>query len=129
MKRVSGSSLRSTRQAGAVAIGTICIVLVVVATLSLALKVVPHYIDYLTIQSVIEQLPPAEVAQMPRAQVFEALDKRFPINSLYGFKVRDIIKYERESDITKLILDYEKRENLFMNLDVVIKFHKEYEYR
>ena len=66
---------------------------------------------------------------MSRAAVFEAIEKRFPLNNLYDFKVRDIIQYERNRDATVLTVAYEKRENLFMNVDVVIKFDQQYEFR
>jgi hypothetical protein len=65
---------------------------------------------------------------MSRAAVFEALEKRFPLNNLYDFEVRDIIQYDRGPKSTTITVDYEKREPLFLNLDVVIKFHKQFEY-
>ena len=117
-----------TGQSGMSAIGAVCTLLVVVFGITMALKIGPHYIDYRTIQSVIEQLPPEEVNTMTRAAVLEGLEKRFPLNSLYDFKVRDIIEFERGRDTTTLSLAYEKREPLFMNVDVVIRFEKEYVY-
>jgi hypothetical protein len=129
MMRERGKSFLRRGQTGASAISTLCILLVVVSILSLALKLGPHYIDFRTIQSVVDQLPQAEVNTMTRAAVFEALEKRFPLNSLYDFKVRDIIEYERGPESTILNVAYEKRENLFMNIDVVIRFDKRYEYR
>jgi hypothetical protein len=129
MMRVRSDSSLRTGQTGASAISTLCVLLVVVSILSLALKLGPHYIDFRTIQSVVNQLPPNEVNTMPRAAVFEALEKRFPLNSLYDFKVRDIIQFERGPEATTLTVAYEKRENLFMNIDVVIRFDKRYEYR
>lgn len=127
--RRDGTFRSPTRQSGMSAIGTVCTLLVLVGSISMALKVGPHYIDYRTIQSVIEQLPPNEVNTMPRAAVYEALEKRFPLNSLYDFKVRDIIEFERGRESTTLNLAYEKREPLFLNVDVVIKFEKQYVYQ
>ena len=122
-----GISIGASKQRGS-ALSTFCILLVLVSTVSMALKVGPHYIDYRTILSVVEQLPPGEVNAMSRAAVFEALEKRFPLNNLYDFEVRDIIQYERGPKSTTITVDYEKREPLFLNLDVVIKFHKQFEY-
>jgi len=126
MMRVFGGY---SRQVGASAISMVCTLLVIVSILSLTLKIGPHYIDFRTIQSVVNQLPPAEVNTMPRSAVFAALEKRFPLNNLYDFKVRDIIQYERGPESTTITVAYEKRENLFMNFDVVVKFDKRYEYR
>jgi len=117
------------KQAGMSAIAMICVLLVIVSMLSLTLKIGPHYIDYRTIQSIVNTLPPDQVHTMSRAAILESLEKRFPLNSLYDFKVRDIIAVERDRESTRVTIDYEKRENLFLNLDVVITFKKDYEYR
>lgn len=117
------------KQAGMSAIAMICVLLVIVSILSLTLKIGPHYIDYRTIQSIVNTLPADQVHTMSRAAILESLEKRFPLNSLYDFKVRDIIAVERDRESTRVTIDYEKRENLFLNLDVVITFKKEYEYR
>jgi hypothetical protein len=124
-----GNSFGVRRHRGFAPLGTICTLLVLVGTVSLSLKILPHYIDFRTIESVVEQLPNDEVNSMPRAEIYEALSKRFPLNNLYDFKVRDIIQFERGPESTKLTVAYEKREPLFLNIDVVIKFNKQYEYR
>jgi len=129
MMNVRGDSRLSAGQTGASLISVVCVLLVVASIVSLSLKLGPHYIDFRTIQSVIAQLPPNEVNTMPRAAVYEAIEKRFPLNNLYDFKVRDIIQYERNRDATVLTVAYEKRENLFMNVDVVIQFDQQYEFR
>lgn len=129
MMNARGDSRLSAGQTGASLISVVCVLLVVASVVSLTLKLGPHYIDFRTIQSVVEQLPPGEVNTMPRAAVYEALQKRFPLNNLYDFKVRDIIQYERNRDATVLTVAYERRENLFMNVDVVIQFDKQYEFR
>jgi len=120
---------RATRQRGMSGIGMVCTLLVLVAVLSMALKLGPHYIDYRTIQSVVNALPAEQVHRMSRAAVYEELEKRFPLNNLYDFKARDVIEFERERDATLVTILYEKREPLFLNLDVVIKFQKQYQYR
>jgi hypothetical protein len=51
------------------------------------------------------------------------------INNLRDFKIRDIIEIERSRDGTVLKLSYERREHLFLNIDVVIKFNDRFEYR
>jgi hypothetical protein len=127
--RVRGGVSLAAGQAGASLISTVCVLLVLASVISLALKLGPHYIDFRTIQSVVNQLPANEVNTMPRVAVFEALEKRFPHNNLYDFKVRDVVQYERSPEATVLRVAYEKRENLFMNVDVVIKFDKQFEYR
>jgi hypothetical protein len=117
------------RQTGALPIGTICILIVFASIVTLALKLGPHYIEFRTIQSIINQLPRAEVNTMARADVFDAIQKRLPLNSIYDVQVRDIIQFDRGPETTTVTLAYEKREPLFLNIDVVIKFDKQFEFR
>ena len=119
----------SRRQTGAVPLGTICILIVFASIVSLALKIGPHYIEYRTIQSIIGQLPQSEVNSMARAEVFDAIQKRLPLNSIYDVQVRDIIQFDRGPEATTVTLAYEQREPLFLNIDVVIKFDKQFEFR
>lgn len=123
---VPSSSAR--RQRGVTAIGGLAILIVVVSAIVLTLKLAPHYIDFYTIQSVVDGLPRDEVRGMSRTALNEALDKRFKINNLRDFAIRDIITVERSRDSTVLEIQYERRENLFLNIDVVITFNKRYEY-
>ena len=116
------------RQGGLSAMGALGMLIVIVAGITLTLKLVPHYIDFYTMQSVIEGLPPQEVRNMTRTSLNEALQKRFKINNLRDFKIRDIIDVERSRDATVLLVKYERREHLFFNVAVVITFEKRYEY-
>jgi hypothetical protein len=123
-----GGRLGARRQRGMTAISGLATLVLIVSAITLTLKLAPHYIDFYTIQSVIEELPREEVRGMTRAALNEQLDKRFRINNLRDFAIRDIISIERSRDATVLQVQYERRENLFLNIDVVITFHKRYEY-
>ena len=124
----SSPSSPAGRQRGLTAIGWLATLVVLVSGILLTLKIAPHYIDFYTVQSVIDGLPEQEVRNMSRAALHETLEKRFQINNLREFKIRDIITVERSRDATVLEVRYERRENLFLNVDVVITFHKRYEY-
>jgi hypothetical protein len=129
LSRPSASTApRSRRQRGLTAVGGLVALIVAGSVILLALKLVPHYIDFFTIQTVIEGLPRDEVRSMSRVALNEQLDKRFKINNLREYVIRDIISLERRRDVTVLEVHYERRENLFLNIDVVITFHKRYEY-
>ncbi|MEQ8483381.1 MAG: DUF4845 domain-containing protein [Pseudomonadales bacterium] len=116
-------------QRGLSMIGILALLIVVASTITVTLKLLPHYIDYRTMQSVLGGLPASDVHSMARPAVFELIDKRFMINNLRDFKIRDIIEVERSRDGTVLKLSYERREHLFLNIDVVIKFNDRFEYR
>jgi hypothetical protein len=123
-----GRYLGARRQRGMTAIGGLAMLVIIVSAITLTLKLVPHYIDFHSIKSVIEELPREEVRGMSRAALNEQLDKRFKINNLRDFAIRDIITVERSRNATVLQVQYERREKLFLNIDVVITFHKRYEY-
>jgi hypothetical protein len=128
LSRSAATAAPLRRQRGLTAMGGLLVLVVTASVITMALKVVPHYIDFYTIQTVIEGLPRHEVRSMSRIALNEQLDKRFKINNLREFAIRDIITVERSRDLTVLEVLYERRENLFLNIDVVITFHKRYEY-
>lgn len=119
---------RRSRVRGLSAMGMLVVLVVVVGLVTVTLKLAPHYIDFYTVQSVVERLPPQEVRTMTRANLHEMLEKRFKINNLRDFAIRDIINLERSRESTVLEIKYERREHLFFNVDVVLTFHKRYEY-
>lgn len=127
MRKTSATS-PDRRQRGLSAMGMLVLLIVVVGGITLTLKLLPHYIDYYTINSVIEGLPAQDVRTMSRTSLSEMLEKRFRINNLRGFSIRDMIDLDRGRDGTVLHLKYEQRQHLFFNVDVVLSFEKDYEY-
>jgi hypothetical protein len=121
------ASLRR-RQRGLGTLGLLMVLVLVVAGIVLTLKLAPHYIDFYTMDSVLEGMPSSDVRTMNRTALNEAIDKRFRINNLRDFNIRDIINVERSRDATVLEVSYERREHLFFNIDIVITFEKRYEY-
>lgn len=127
--RVSSRPTGFVRQRGLSSVGWMATLVVLVSVITLALKLGPHYIDFYTLKSVVEGLPAGEVHRMSRGDINETLTKRFKVNNLRDFRIRDIIGVERVRDVTALTVDYERREHLLLNLDVVLTFNKRYEYR
>jgi hypothetical protein len=116
------------RQGGLGTLGLLVVLVLVVMGITLTLKLAPHYIDFYTMKSVLEGMPSSDVRTMSRSALHEAIDKRFRINNLRDFDIRDTINMERSRDATVLEVKYERREHLFFNIDVVITFEKRYEY-
>lgn len=116
------------RQLGLTAVGGLAVLLLIVSGVTLTLKLAPHYIDYYTLQSVLDGLPADDVRSMSRTSLHDMLKKRFKINNLRDFEISDIITLDRSRDGTVLLLKYERREHLLFNVDVVLTFEKRYEY-
>lgn len=119
-------ALRRVR--GLSALGMLSVLVVAAAAITLVLKLAPHYINFYTMQSILEGLPPQEVRTMTRTSLSDTLQKRFKINNLRDFNIRDIITLDRSREGTVLEVNYERREHLFFNVDVVVTFEKRYEY-
>ena len=73
-------------------------------------------------------LPADRVHTMSKAEIREALKKRFLINNIRDLQVRDIIEIDRKRETTYLVLSYEVRESLAFNIDLVISFDRRTEY-
>jgi len=114
---------------GAGLFSTLCVLLVLVGGAWLSIKLVPHYIEFRTIRSIVEALPADDVARQPMPVVFAALGKRFEVNNLRDIKPREVITYGGGSGSVSLTIDYERREPLFLNIDVVIRFQERVDYR
>jgi hypothetical protein len=88
-----------------------------------ALKVGPHYIDFRVVQSVADRLDENKVHQdMSRGDIAEHFQKQFRVESIYT-PVKDVISIQRDRQKTVLNIDYEVREHLFYNIDVVLTFN------
>ena len=95
---------------------------------TLAVRLIPHYIDYATIVSLVEELPADQVHQMAFSDIRTSLKKRFLINNIRDLDPAKILKIERKRDGTSLVLDYERREPLVYNVDLILAFHREFHY-
>ena len=86
-----------------------------------ALKLGPHYIDFQVIQGILERLPEGATHKMSRKEIGEHFSKQFRVET-FSVEARDIVVVERTRDQTTIRLDYEIREPLFYNIDVVLTF-------
>ncbi len=118
-----------SKQRGISVMGGLAGVVLIAAGVTTALRIGPHYIDFRTIQSIMEALPTAEVHEMDKGAIRELLRKRFRINNIRDFRVQDILSIERTKVSTVVVIDYEVRENLLFNADIVVMFEDQYEYK
>ena len=100
-----------------------------VSIVTLTLRLGPHYIDFRTLQSIMDSLPADEVHAMDNRSVRDLLQKRFLINNIRDMSVRDIMTFDRSKKGTQIIVAYEKREHILFNIDVVLTFTESYNYQ
>ena len=86
------------------------------------LRLGPHYIDFRVVQSVADRLPAGQVhSEWTRTEINEHFNKQFRIES-FRIPVKDVLKIDRSREETIVDINYEVREHLFYNIDVVLVF-------
>ncbi|MGI9327673.1 MAG: DUF4845 domain-containing protein [Pseudomonadales bacterium] len=117
------------RQSGLSLWGYLWILLGVAAAATLILRLGPHYLTHRTVQNIVDSLSSESVHQADKRDIREKLAKRFQINGLYDLDPKKMVEIDRTKERTKLILDYEVREHVVANADVVLKFHDEFQFQ
>ncbi len=112
----------ANKQRGMSKWGWLFVAVLVVSFMTAALRLGPHYIDFRLLQSVLERLPADDVHQeMSRADISEFMRKQMRVEN-FQTPVKDIMKIQRDREKTVVNIDYEVREHLFYNVDVVLVF-------
>ena len=97
--------------------------------LTLAIKIGPAYLDDFTIQEALESLDGTDgLSQMGPAQVRSLINKRLSVNNVDGFDPKNI-SFEKNGELVVIKVDYEVRNNIFRNVDTVVHFQHEYEFK
>jgi len=125
-RRHALSKLR--RQAGMGFFGWLMALCAAGFAVSIGLKVVPHYLDYNTVVGIVEGIGPEAWRSSSSKKMHETIDKGLKVNNIRTFTSKDVLKIERAQAVTNVNVDYEIRENLFSNVDVVLVFKKDYQY-
>ena len=113
------------KQAGLSFIAWVAILAVAAVFASVGLKTIPHYLENQTIIKVVEAVGPAVLKSGSKKKVYEAVDKRLKINNVRDYQAKDILDFKRAKDANYWVLEYEVRENVISNLDLLIAFSKE----
>ncbi len=113
---------------GASAIGVLIGMSVLVAVITLVLRLGPHYLDWRTMKTVFESLPVSEVHSMSKKDIREVLRKQFRVNSLRDFDMDRIITIERNKTETVISVAYERREPIAANVDAVLTFSEQFRF-
>jgi hypothetical protein len=116
------------KQAGMTILGWLLIILGAATTAVLAMRLIPHYIDYRTVITVVDALPQSQVHKMSKGSIRDNLKKRFRINNVRSLDYKEIIRIERDRSKTLLVVDYEVREAAVGNADIVLRFNETFEY-
>ncbi len=117
------------RERGVTFLGIVGLLAGIAAFVTLSLRLGPHYIDWQTMDTLFDDLKKEDVHQMTPSGIRESLGKRFRVNNLRDYNLREIMKVERSKSETYLVVKYERRESILYNIDIVVSFDGRYEYQ
>ena len=97
---------------------------------SAAFKVLPHYFDYMSMEKLITSVETDKAANIRSINEFYShVSKGMQVNSIRDLNLQDALKIKVENNEFKAHLKYEKREPLIENIDLVVRFDKEFRVR
>ena len=92
-----------------------------------AVKAGPAYFENMTVKSIAETVASDEALMRgSRSKVYKQLNTQYSFNNLWDMKAEDTIDLKKDGrDGYKVRINYEKRETLFGNIDLVMRFDQE----
>lgn len=116
-----------SRMKGVSLAGWMVIIVLAVVLGTAAIRTIPAYMEYSTIRTAINStLADSKVGLQSENEIRAALDRRFGVNNVGAISARDLI-ISKESGILYIGVDYEVREPLFGNVDVILTFKQDFE--
>jgi uncharacterized membrane-anchored protein YhcB (DUF1043 family) len=91
-----------------------------------AFKVGPNYMENWTVTKVAQDLAEKpDVLKQPRSRIYAHINQAFRTNNLWDMDAKDVIRLDRHAKKGYLItVQYEKRDTLLHNIDIVTSFEK-----
>ncbi len=112
------------KQTGMTAIGWMGVIALIIMFVLLILKLIPIYMDGFKVGSILEDIEAEPgVVEMSPVAISRTILKRLDINMVTGVTGEDIY-IDKLKDSTNVEIDYEVRENLVGNIDIVVHFQK-----
>ena len=117
---------KSHHQKGMTAIGWL-VVLGLIAFFSLiVLRLAPMYLEYAKVESVVESLHNEPgITSQSRMQILKLIENRFDVNDVRQVDPRAAVKISKDKGVMTVRVEYERREHLMANIDIVGTFDKE----
>ena len=112
-------------QSGMTMLGFLITLSVVILLAYCAMKIVPMYIEFYSVKKALASMAnEADLANAPKDKIRASFARHMQIDYVSVIKP-EMLKIETTDAGYNLLVDYERREALLANLDVVGKFHAE----
>ncbi|MEK8080961.1 DUF4845 domain-containing protein [Pseudomonas sp. XK-1] len=97
---------------------------------SAAFKVLPHYFDYMSLEKIITSVETDKAMEIRSVgEFYSHVSKGMEVNSIRDLDLREALKIKQENNEFRAHLKYERREPLIQNIDLVVRFDKEFRVR
>ena len=123
-RRVPG---RPSRQQGLSFLGGLLALCIIAFLASTAMKLAPHYLDYNALTKVIESIgdnPDNQIRSV--SDVYSYVGKGMQVNDIRDLDLQKAMRVEADGNHLQIRLDYEKREHLIRNIDLVVRFNRDF---
>lgn len=92
-----------------------------------AFKVAPHFMENWTVSKIASDVAAnPDLLKQPRSKVYNYIGQAYRTNNLWDLKPEETIKLKKDGKRGYVVtVQYEKRDNLFRNIDLVTTFDKE----
>jgi len=117
-------------QKGMSILGWLMMLTIVAFFASAAFKVLPHYFDNMALEKMITSVETDKALDVRTVGDFYShISKGMQVNSVRDLNMQDAIKVKVENNEFRVHMKYEKREPLIQNIDLVVRFDKEFRVR
>jgi hypothetical protein len=123
--------MKSTHSQKGMSILSWLMVLAFIAFLASAVfKVLPHYLDYMSLEKIITSVETDRSTDIRSVGAFYGhVSKGMQVNAIRDLNLQEALKIKIENNEFRAHLKYEKREPLIQNIDLVVRFDKEFRVR
>ncbi len=117
------------RQQGVSITGWMLLIAIVLFFVLLGVRMVPSYMEFHSMSKILESIKDdPQYRQAAPKELRKIFNRRIDINSIYDFDQK-YLKIDRSKGKTSMILDYEITKPVAGNVSVVMKFHKEVDWK
>ncbi|WP_271411200.1 DUF4845 domain-containing protein [Pseudomonas sp. Q1-7] len=118
------------KQKGMSVLGWLLVLAVVAFLASTAFKIIPHYLDFFSLEKIITSMETEKALEIRSIPDFYShVSKGMQVNGIRDLDLEKALTVTLQNDQFEAHLKYEKREPLVENLDLVVRFDKEFRVR
>ena len=107
--------------------GYLLVVMVIITAVTMTLRLGQHYVEFAMVKATLDRIPVEQAHEMPKSEIRDHFARQFRVEG-FPMPVKEILNIERSRKQTVLDFNYEVREHLFYNVDIVLVFSEQRTY-